>query len=171
MIKEHPVSSKWVDGKSTKEMEALMQPIGKHKKNTKFIKGSAKIMLKEHGGEVPKDYDALMDLLGVGPKIAELTMQSCFGVAKHVAVDVHVRKISSATKLVRTKSRYAKYVSAEVVQKDLEFCLPKILFPMINPLMGGLGQLMKENPVAVAKTAKELGHSLVSIVSQIKKMY
>jgi len=59
--------------------------------------------LKEkHEGKVPDSYDELIELPGVGPKMAHLVLQEAFGKVEGISVDTHVHRISNRLKWVKS---------------------------------------------------------------------
>ncbi|MEX2615287.1 MAG: endonuclease III [Alphaproteobacteria bacterium] len=73
-------------------------------------------LLERHGGEVPRDRDALEALAGVGRKTASVVMNVAFG-APTIAVDTHVFRVSNRTGLAPGKSVLA-------VEQKLEKVVP-----------------------------------------------
>ncbi len=47
---------------------------GFHNKKAKYIKQSAEVLAAQHNGRVPCDYAKLVQLPGVGPKMAHLVL-------------------------------------------------------------------------------------------------
>lgn len=62
----------------------------------------ARVLMERHGGEVPADMNALLDLPGVGRKTANVIQAVAFGQAK-MAVDTHVYRVSHRLGLVTKK--------------------------------------------------------------------
>ena len=54
----------------------------------------AKIVVDDHTGRIPRDYDALLALPGIGPYTARAVLSSAFGLAVPI-VDVNVRRFLS----------------------------------------------------------------------------
>ena len=52
-----------------------------------------RMLLAEHGGEVPEDYEALVRLPGIGRKSAHVILSNAFG-RDAMAVDTHVARVS-----------------------------------------------------------------------------
>jgi len=76
------------------ELEALIRPTGFfHTKATSLL-GMARGLVERHGGEVPTDLDALIDLPGVGRKTANVLLGTAFRIAAGVVVDTHVARLS-----------------------------------------------------------------------------
>ena len=57
--------------------------------------------MSEHGGEVPDEMDALLNLPGVARKTANVVLGVAFEVAAGVVVDTHVRRVSGRLGLTK----------------------------------------------------------------------
>lgn len=78
----------------TAELERLIHPTGFFRAKSKALTGMARALVKDHGGEVPGDMDALTALPGVGRKTANVVL----GHALHIPglpVDRHVLRVSN----------------------------------------------------------------------------
>jgi endonuclease-3 len=62
----------------------------------------SRILLEEHGGEVPRGREALERLPGVGRKTANVVLNTAFGEAT-VAVDTHIFRVANRTGLAPGK--------------------------------------------------------------------
>ena len=85
--------------------EALKQhikTIGLFNTKAKNVIALSRILVEEHGGEVPADRDALVRLPGVGRKTANVVMNTAFG-AETFAVDTHIFRVSNRTGLAPGK--------------------------------------------------------------------
>ncbi|MBB5705505.1 endonuclease III [Sphingopyxis panaciterrulae] len=76
----------------------------------------SEILVRDHGGQVPADRDALVELPGVGRKTANVVMNSAFG-AETFAVDTHIFRVGNRTGLAPGKTVLA-------VEKQLEKKVP-----------------------------------------------
>lgn len=76
--------------------EALVphiQSIGLYQTKSQNIVAAARLIVERHGGEVPRDFDALVALPGVGRKTANVVLSTAFGLPA-LAVDTHVFRVS-----------------------------------------------------------------------------
>ena len=62
-----------------------------------------RILVEQHGGEVPRDRDALEALPGVGRKTANVVLNTAFG-EPTIAVDTHIFRVSNRTGLAPGKT-------------------------------------------------------------------
>lgn len=74
---------------------------GFYKQKAKSIQSCCKALVENHGGEVPKDFDALTNLAGVGRKTASVVLGNAFGVPA-VAVDTHVKRLAKLLGFIKS---------------------------------------------------------------------
>jgi endonuclease III len=75
------------------ELERDIFQTGFYRQKAKSLRGTMAILLAEHGGEVPHDFDALLRLPGVARKTANVVSAER-GNARGIVVDTHVRRLS-----------------------------------------------------------------------------
>ena len=89
---------KWPDAHALaeadqEELEHVLHPTGFFRQKAKSVQGMARLLLEEHGGEVPTDLDDLVKLPGVGRKTANVIRSVAFGLPG-LPVDTHVLRLS-----------------------------------------------------------------------------
>lgn len=82
-------------------LEKLIRSTGFYKNKAKNIKACCQAIVREHGGEVPRDLESLVRLAGVGRKTANVVLGNAFGIASGVVVDTHVTRLSNRLGLVK----------------------------------------------------------------------
>ena len=75
------------------ELEADIFQTGFFRQKAKSLRGTMRILIEEHGGEVPTDFAALLRLPGVARKTANVVSAER-GAAQGIVVDTHVRRLS-----------------------------------------------------------------------------
>ena len=75
-----------------------IQTIGHYRNKAKNVVKLAEILVRDHGGEVPKSREALEALPGVGRKTANVVLNTAFG-EPTIAVDTHVFRVANRTGL------------------------------------------------------------------------
>jgi endonuclease-3 len=80
-----------------------VQSIGLFRNKAKNIVALSTILLREHGGEVPADREALEKLPGVGRKTANVVLNVAFG-QPTIAVDTHVFRVANRIGLAPGKT-------------------------------------------------------------------
>jgi endonuclease-3 len=68
--------------------------LGMYRQKSKNIVGLAQALVREHGGEVPRSMDALVELPGVGRKTANVVLGVIWGSPDGVVVDTHVMRLA-----------------------------------------------------------------------------
>ena len=100
-----------------KKIEKLIKSIGLFRNKAKSIYLLSKQLIKKHGGRVPRTFDDLYALPGVGKKTASVVLNEGFGMPT-IAVDTHVFRVSNRTGLAYGKN-------PDEVQKNLYEVVPK----------------------------------------------
>ena len=80
---------------SQEEVEGVVHRTGFFRQKAKSIRNTSRALVVEHGGEVPRDMEALMRLPGVARKTANLVMGTAFGQASGIIVDTHAKRVSA----------------------------------------------------------------------------
>ncbi len=76
------------------ELEALVRPTGYYRQKARRIREVSRLLLERHGGEVPRDMEALTALPGVARKTANVVLGAAFGMAAGIVVDTHVGRVA-----------------------------------------------------------------------------
>ena len=80
-----------------------VKTIGLYRGKAKNVIALSKLLLERHGGEVPRDREALEALPGVGRKTANVVLNVAFG-EKTIAVDTHIFRVANRTGLAPGKT-------------------------------------------------------------------
>ncbi|WP_020168978.1 endonuclease III [Candidatus Pelagibacter communis] len=86
-----------------KRIEKLIKSIGLFRVKAKSIYLMSKQLLEKHGGNVPKSFEELEKLPGVGHKTASVVMSQGFGVPAF-AVDTHIHRLAQRWGLTNGKN-------------------------------------------------------------------
>jgi endonuclease-3 len=95
-------------------LKEYIKTIGLFNAKAQNIIGACTILVEKHGGEVPRDREALEALPGVGRKTANVVLNTAFG-EPTIAVDTHIFRVANRTGLAPGKN------VLEVEQKLLKF--------------------------------------------------
>jgi len=79
-----------------------IKTIGLFRTKAKNVIATCKILMEQHGGEVPDDREALEALPGVGRKTANVILNTAFG-HPTIAVDTHIFRVANRTGLAPGK--------------------------------------------------------------------
>ena len=102
------------------QLEAAIKTIGLYHSKARHLLQTCRILVDEHGGQVPRTRAALEALPGVGRKTANVVLNVAFG-EPTMAVDTHIFRVSNRTGLAPGKTPLA------VEQKLLERVPPRYL--------------------------------------------
>jgi len=95
----------------------LIRQLGLAPQKSKALVGLGKMLMAQHGGQVPRTFEELEELPGVGHKTASVVMAQAFGVPAF-PVDTHIHRLAKRWKLSPGKS-------VEQVEKDLKRLFPE----------------------------------------------
>ncbi|MFO0775420.1 MAG: endonuclease III [Nitrospiraceae bacterium] len=84
-------------------LERLIYPVGFYRTKAGQIQQICECLLKECGGQVPDEINALVDLPGVGRKTANLVVTVGFK-KPGICVDIHVHRISNRWGYIATRT-------------------------------------------------------------------
>ena len=99
------------------EIEPQIQPTGFYRVKSKALIGMATALVSKHGGQVPADMEALIQLPGVGRKTANVVLGHALGVPG-LPVDRHVLRVANRIGIAESDD-------PEVVEQQLCSALPK----------------------------------------------
>jgi endonuclease-3 len=88
----------------TDRIEALIHPVSFYRNKAIHVRETARILVKQHGGQVPTTMEQLLMLPGVGRKTATLTLIVACRSRNHICVDTHVHRIANRFGWVRTRT-------------------------------------------------------------------
>jgi endonuclease-3 len=88
-----------------------IKTIGLYRAKAQYIMASSRLLIDQHGGEVPRDREALQRLPGVGRKTANVILNVAFG-EPTIAVDTHIFRVANRTGIAPGKN-------VEVVEQKL----------------------------------------------------
>jgi endonuclease-3 len=129
----------------TPELEKLILSTGFFRQKSKSLINMSKMLIAEHGGNVPADMDALTTLPGVGRKTANVVLGHALGVPG-LPVDRHVLRVANRIGLVKSDDpvkveaqlcemlppeRWTRS-SDDLILHGRRICKPKPLCPRCN---------------------------------------
>jgi endonuclease III len=80
-----------------------IKTIGLFRSKARHLIATCRILIEQHGGQVPRSRDALEALPGVGRKTANVVLNVAFGEAT-MAVDTHIFRVANRTGLAPGKT-------------------------------------------------------------------
>ena len=103
-------------------LKSYISTIGLYNAKAANVIAACRILVEQHGGEVPRDRESLEALPGVGRKTANVVLNTAFG-EPTIAVDTHIFRVSNRTGLAPGKTVRAvedKLMKAVPVQYRLD---------------------------------------------------
>ena len=116
LLFERAASPKEMVQLTVEEIKSIIRPCGLSPAKSKAIFELSHILLNEHGGKVPKTFEELEALPGVGHKTASVVMAQAFGVPAF-PVDTHIHRLMY---------RWGLSTGKNVIQTEKD---AKLLFP------------------------------------------
>lgn len=113
-------------------VERLIRSIGFYRMKAKYVIGTARALLRDHAGKVPRTIEALTAFPGVGRKVANCVLVYAFE-RPAIPVDTHVHRVSNRLGWVKTKS-------PEQTERALVSILPSRHWLEVNELLVAHGK-------------------------------
>ncbi len=107
-------------------LEERIKGVGIYRNKARHIKNLSIMLLEKYGGQVPPDFEALLELPGVGRKTANVVMAVAFDLPG-LGVDTHVLRVTNRLGLVREKTPLG-------TEKALKALLPVALWNISHHL-------------------------------------
>lgn len=89
--------------KSQTAIQEIIRPCGLSPQKSKAILELSKILVRDHAGQVPNDFEVLQTLPGVGRKTASVVISQAFGESAF-PVDTHIHRLAQRWKLTNGKN-------------------------------------------------------------------
>jgi len=102
---------------SPEELEKDIHPVTFYQNKARLIQRCCRQLVEQHGGKVPANLEALVDLPGVGRKTANVVLAHAFG-QQTVAVDTHVKRLSTE------RLYFSPQTDPDKIELDLRNILP-----------------------------------------------
>ncbi|PKP40812.1 MAG: endonuclease III [Bacteroidetes bacterium HGW-Bacteroidetes-13] len=109
---------------SVEQIREIIKPVGLSPMKSKGIYGLSKILIEQHNGEVPQDFEALEALPSVGHKTASVVMSQAFGVPAF-PVDTHIHRLMY-------RWNFSNGKSVVQTEKDAKRLFPKELWNKLH---------------------------------------
>jgi len=109
---------------SVEEIRVIIRPCGLSPKKSRAIHELSQIIINQHKGHVPKSFQHLEALPGVGHKTASVVMAQAFGIPAF-PVDTHIHRLAYRWKLSNGKN-------VEKTEKDLKRLFPQELWNKLH---------------------------------------
>ncbi len=107
----------------------------KYTVKVKYIKETCQVLKDKYDCDIPRTVEELLQLKGVGPKMAYLCMCSAWDECVGIGVDTHVHRIVGRLGWTQRPCK-----TPEDTRKALEEWLPKSRWKEVNGMLVGFGQ-------------------------------
>lgn len=120
------------------ELRKIIKPVAHYNRKTKFVKAMARQIIDQHGGKIPETREELMNLPGVGRKVADIMMNFEFS-EDSIAVDTHVLRVLNRLGIIDTQSaqeaadiindrtppRFKRHAHEWLIQHGMKICVSR----------------------------------------------
>lgn len=141
------------------DVEEIIHSTGFYRAKTRNVIAASQMLETCFGGIVPEDINQLMTLPGVGRKTANIVLHHAFGRADGIAVDTHVRRVS-------TRIGLSHAMDPDKIEQDLLRIFPKKVWGEINGLF-----ILHGRKICMARKPSCTRCVLVSLCSYGSKHY
>jgi endonuclease III len=100
------------------ELKADIKPTGFFNQKATAIREACRRIVEVYGGEVPGTMEDLITLRGVARKTANIVLGNSFGIVEGIAVDTHVKRVS-------TRLGFTEQKDADKIEQDLMRLIPR----------------------------------------------
>ena len=138
LFKQYPKPADLADARP-EDVEELIKSTGFFRNKTKSLLGMSNAVVERHGGKVPAEMDALVDLPGVGRKTANVVLGNAFDTAEGVVVDTHVTRLSQRLGLTQN-------TDAVKIELDLMELVPRAEWTIVSHLFIDHGRAICKAP-------------------------
>ena len=147
-LKKYGLTVENIAKTSIEHLEEMIKPVGFYRRKSVYMRDTANILIEKHGGEVPNNIESLIELPGIGPKMAHITLSEAYGITEGIGVDSHMHRICNQLGWVTSKT-------PEETQAQLESFIPREEWGKINHEIVGLGQMLQQ-PIYRVRLAQAL---------------
>lgn len=117
-------------------IEKIIHSVGFFRQKARSVKEVSQALLDRFKGKVPKTWDELTSIKGIGPKTANLVLAEAYGVPA-ICVDTHVHRLSQPAHLGLLPHPTK---SPEATEAELKKIVPKAYWRELNHLLVMWGQ-------------------------------
>ncbi|NYT05592.1 MAG: endonuclease III [Methanomicrobiales archaeon] len=115
------------------EVASVIRSTGFYRVKARHIVAAARILCERYGCQVPATMEELLALPGIGRKTANIILHHAFGITAGIAVDTHVKRVS-------TRLGLSDAPAPDAIEQDLLEAFPKAVWGEINYLFIRLGR-------------------------------
>lgn len=94
------------------DIEEVIRTTGIYRNKAKNLSATAKMIMEEFGGKLPRNMNDMIRLPGVARKTANIVLSNAMGIYEGIAVDTHVKRLSNRMGLTKSSNPI-------IIEKDL----------------------------------------------------
>jgi endonuclease-3 len=136
-LQEHGLTVDNLAQTSPTKLNELIRKVGFHNNKTKYIGQVVAILQTRFDGDIPPTAIQLMELPGIGPKMAFIIESVAWGNVTGIGIDTHMHRMLNELKWVQSKT-------PEQTRLQLEAWLPREKWKTINLVWVGFGQEVQQ---------------------------
>ena len=119
---------------SLEDIIGIIRPCGTYNRKSSYIRDSARLIVENFEGKVPKSMEDLVTLSGVSRKTANVVLSVVFMINDGVVVDTHVMRVTQRLGLTQQQK------NREKAERDLMALLPREQWYEYAKLIGAHGR-------------------------------
>jgi endonuclease-3 len=121
-------------GANQEDLAQIIRPCGAYNRKATYIKETARLIIENFGGKVPKTINELITFPGVSRKTANVVLQTVYGVVEGVIVDTHIMRVTARLGFSQHDKKPDK------IEKDIMELLPRTKWMDYARLIGAHGR-------------------------------
>ena len=118
LFAKYPIPKKLAEA-DTNEVAMIIRSTGAYNRKTEYIIKTARMILEDFGGEIPKTVEELVRFPGVSRKTANVVLQIAYDIAEGVVMDTHIMRVSHKLGFTEHEKK------PEKTEKDIMQLIPK----------------------------------------------
>jgi len=138
LFKKYRKPADYVRVKRT-ELERDIRSTGSFRVKARAIQEACQTLIEKFDGTVPKTMEEMIQLRGVGRKIASVVLSTAYGITEGIPVDTHVTRLAHRMGLSRGKSQ-------KRIEMDLMRATPKKDWTLLSHLLVFHGRAICKAP-------------------------
>jgi endonuclease III len=150
LFEKNYVTAQWVLEMGVEGIAKSLRVLGRQNMTAKYI-----FTISEKWMGLSRNYRSLMELPGVGAKVALVTVAECYNLSQGVPCDVHMVRIFKALSWMPitldedclmdmdNEKKGKKDDEYELARASIEGWFPPLFWPDLNQTYAGLGQLLR----------------------------
>ena len=146
-----------ISNMSLAELNQYINKVGFHNNKTKYIKQVVEILKNKYDGDIPPTAAEMMELPGVGPKMAYIGESIAWNTQSGIGVDTHMHRLFNVLRWVHHSK------NPEQTRIQLEAWLPRDKWGEVNLLWVGFGQEVQQFKPKMLRKALDCSRPAVAL--------